>query len=154
MMTSPARNHLATVAKDEKQGFRTSNELEISHVRRVWYADYEKSDPETWWLTFGDSLWVTKYKKVYWWLTFESPIWKLYEVLSHQTNKFAHAHKKRLTSSSMDSSVVLVWWSRTQNHEMSTSGSLPHHRIWSLQAWKYQSNKKNSFQGPPAVQIW
>ena len=48
MMTSPNRIHLATVAKDEKQGFRTSNEREISRVRQVRCADYEKSDPETW----------------------------------------------------------------------------------------------------------
>ena len=46
-MTSPARINLATVAKDEKQGFRTSNELEISRVRQVRCADYEKSGPET-----------------------------------------------------------------------------------------------------------
>ena len=45
-MMSPARNHLATVAKDEKQLFRTYNELEISHIRQVQCADYEKSDPE------------------------------------------------------------------------------------------------------------
>ena len=46
-MTSLGTSHLATVAKDEKQGFQTFNQLEISRVRQVQCADYEKSDPKT-----------------------------------------------------------------------------------------------------------
>ena len=82
-MTSLGTSRLATVTKDKKNGFRTFNELEISYIRQVQCADYEKSDPEAWWLTFGDSLWVLKWKKVY----FESRIRKLHEKSAESSNK-------------------------------------------------------------------
>ena len=40
-----ARNRLTTVAKNEKNGFRTSNYTEIWYVRQVRYADYENCSP-------------------------------------------------------------------------------------------------------------
>ena len=46
-MTSLGTSRLATVAKDEKQGFQTFNRLENSRVRQVRCADYEKSGPDT-----------------------------------------------------------------------------------------------------------
>ena len=46
-MTSSARNRLATVTKDEKNGFPTSNCTEILRVRQDRYADYENISPET-----------------------------------------------------------------------------------------------------------
>ena len=47
-MTSLGTTHLATVAKDEKQGFQTFNQLEISRVRQVRYADYENLNLKNW----------------------------------------------------------------------------------------------------------